>query len=79
MEEWIHPDDWEMVKTYQLERQSGGRTQAQYDFRMLDREGNSRWLTQSGVRTEWEGREDIHLPGGRDGAAPIGFRLSIAV
>jgi PAS domain S-box-containing protein len=56
LEQWIHPDDREMVKTYQLERQSGGRTPAQYDFRILDRQGNPRWLTQSGVRTEWEGR-----------------------
>ena len=54
--EYIHPDDREMVIEHHLKRLSGEEIPRQYSFRMIDRNGHTRWIRNNGVLIEWEGR-----------------------
>jgi len=53
---YIHPDDRQMVYEHHRKRLSGEEVPRLYSMRMLDREGNTRWVQNNGVLIEWEGR-----------------------
>ena len=54
--EYIHPDDRQMVIEHHRKRLSGEEIPRIYSLRMIDREGNVRWVQNNGVLIEWEGR-----------------------
>ena len=55
-EEFIHPDDEEMVVNNHLRRLRGENAPQLYAFRIIDREGSVKWLEISAVLIEWEGK-----------------------
>jgi PAS domain S-box-containing protein len=54
--DFVHPDDREMVKEHHIKRLSGEEELEVYDMRVLDKAGNVKWLRNSGVVIDWEGR-----------------------
>jgi PAS domain S-box-containing protein len=54
--DYIHPDDREMVIEHHRKRLAGDEVPAIYSIRMLDRQGNFKWIQNNGVMIEWEGR-----------------------
>ena len=54
--ELIHPDDREMVVDHYRRRLAGEETQPRYAFRVLSRDGGSRWVEIWAVLIDWEGR-----------------------
>lgn len=53
--EFIHPDDREMVIQRHLRRLKGEDFEKVYTFRMIDKEGNSRWLEINATLIDWNG------------------------
>lgn len=53
---FIHPDDREMVTENYLKRLQGRELPHIYDFRILDMEGNIKWLEINATLINWEGR-----------------------
>jgi len=54
--ELIHPDDLEMAIKYYLECLQGKETPPIYDLRIIDKDGNTKWLESNVVLITWEGR-----------------------
>ncbi len=54
--DFVHPDDREMVIEHHLKRLSGEEIPRIYSFRMIDKNGNIKWIRNNGVIIEWEGR-----------------------
>ena len=54
--EYIHPDDREMVIEHHRKRLAGKEVPRPYSFRMIDKNGDPRWIRNNGVIVEWEGR-----------------------
>jgi len=54
--EFIHPDDREMVVERHLKRLKGEELPPVYLFRIIDREGNTKWLEIRAALIAWEGR-----------------------
>ncbi|MBN1690305.1 MAG: PocR ligand-binding domain-containing protein [Dehalococcoidia bacterium] len=54
--DYIHPDDRAVVMEYDLQRLSGRKAPVSYDFRMIDKSGEIRWINFNAVVTEWEGK-----------------------
>ena len=54
--EYIHPDDREMVIEHHRKRLSGEEIPRPYSFRMVNKDGQTRWIQNNGVIVEWEGR-----------------------
>jgi len=52
----IHPDDRERIMAYHAERMSGNTTPASYALRIIDRQGNTRWLERHVTTIIWEGK-----------------------
>lgn len=52
----IHPDDRELVMGRHARRAKGESIPAVYPFRMVDRQGNIRWMEINAVRIDWEDR-----------------------
>jgi PAS domain S-box-containing protein len=53
---FVHPDDRQMVQEYDLRLLQHKDDPATYDFRMVDAEGNHRWLRDNAVVIDWEAR-----------------------
>ena len=53
--EFIHPDDREMVVQRHLRRLKGEDFEKVYTFRMIDKEGNIRWLEINATLIDWNG------------------------
>ena len=53
--EFIHPDDREMVIQRHLRRLKGEDFEKVYTFRMIDKEGNIRWLEINATLIDWNG------------------------
>ena len=51
----IHPDDRAMAKGHHQKRLEGEAV-IRYEFRMIDKDGSTKWIEISGVLIEWEGR-----------------------
>lgn len=54
--DFIHPDDREMVLQHHLRRLKGEEVPKRYLFRIIDKDGQTRWIENDGVLTTWEGR-----------------------
>jgi PAS domain S-box-containing protein len=54
--DYIHPDDREMVIEHHRKRLAGEEVPRIYSLRMIDKEGNVKWIQNNGVMIEWEGR-----------------------
>jgi len=54
--EFIHPEDREMVRERYLRRLKGEILPSIYSFRIIDKEGNTRWVEISAVRITWQGK-----------------------
>jgi len=54
--DYIHPDDREMVIEHHRRRLAGEEIPRPYSFRMIDKNGDLRWIRNNGVIVEWEGR-----------------------
>ena len=54
--EFIHPDDREMVLERHYKRIRGEHITSRYPFRMVDRNGNEKWVEIDSALTNWEGR-----------------------
>jgi PAS domain S-box-containing protein len=53
--DFIHPDDRERVLANHLRRMRGEPVENHYQFRVLHRDGSTRWLETSSVQFEWQG------------------------
>jgi len=54
--EFIHPDDRDMVVERHLRRLKGEELPHMYPFRIVDKEGDIKWVEINAVLIEWEGR-----------------------
>jgi PAS domain S-box-containing protein len=54
--EFIHPDDRDMVLERHLRRLKGDELPYMYPFRIVDKEGDIKWVEINAVLIEWEGR-----------------------
>ncbi|MDY6918011.1 MAG: PAS domain S-box protein [Chloroflexota bacterium] len=52
----IHPDDRQLVAERHMRRLQGEEFEHVYSFRMVDREGNIKWVQINAVLMEWQGR-----------------------
>ncbi len=54
--EYIHPEDREKVAERHFKRLKGKDLPNVYPFRIIDRNGNVRWIEINAVRSEWKGK-----------------------
>lgn len=54
--DYIHPDDREMVIEDHRKRMAGQALPKIYPLRLIDREGNIKWIQNNMVIVDWEGR-----------------------
>jgi PAS domain S-box-containing protein len=52
----VHPDDREMVVERHIKRIRGEQAPGVYTFRMVDKQGDVKWLEVNAVVMDWEGR-----------------------
>jgi PAS domain S-box-containing protein len=52
----IHPEDREMVLDNYLRRLRGETVPSIYAFRVIDKDGNARWVELGAVKIDWEGK-----------------------
>jgi len=52
--DFIHPDDRAMVMEYHIERLKGEAVPETYFFRIITRDGQTKWLENKGVLVSWE-------------------------
>ncbi len=58
-EDLIHPDDREMVAELHRRRLAGESIPHVYPFRILDKQGNVKWVEINAVLINWEGRSAV--------------------
>ncbi len=68
--DFIHPDDKNMVVKRHLARIAGEQAESTYTFRVLHRDGNTRWLEINAVKIDWQGKPAT-LNFGRDITARV--------
>jgi len=54
--EFIHPDDQQRVAEVHAARLRGEQVPSVYEFRIIDKDGWTRWLENNGVVIEWNGK-----------------------
>ncbi len=54
--EFIHPDHRERVKGIHMKRLEGEEVPPFYEFKVLDKKGNVKWLENNGILFEWSNR-----------------------
>jgi PAS domain S-box-containing protein len=54
--EFIHPDDRALVAERHQKRSKGEKLPDTYPFRIIDKDGNTRWIEINSVRIDWDGR-----------------------
>ncbi len=52
--ELVHPEDRQMVADRHLRRLAGEALPAVYDFRIIDKQGNTKWVEINAVAIQWE-------------------------
>lgn len=52
----IHPDDLEMVAQHTIARVRGEEPRSQYEFRIVQRDGNTIWVETIAIQTIWDGQ-----------------------
>ncbi|NOX45531.1 MAG: PAS domain S-box protein [Chlorobi bacterium] len=55
----IHPDDREIAKRRIADRTDGKRKQDRFVYRILDKEGNLKWLENNTILIDWHGKPAI--------------------
>jgi len=55
----VHPDHREIVRARGLSRQGGGAVPARYEFPIVTRRGDTRWLDCTATRVEFDGRPAV--------------------
>ncbi len=53
--EFVHPDDRQIVTERYLMRVRGEGASAAYSFRIIDKQGDTRWVEVNAVTTAWQG------------------------
>jgi len=53
--EFVHPDHREQLRGIQIKRLKGEEVPSVYEFRVVDKQGNTKWLENKGVLIEWGG------------------------
>jgi PAS domain S-box-containing protein len=53
---FIHPDDRAMVAERHRKRMQGDTIPTRYTFRLITKDGNTRWVEANAVQITWEGR-----------------------
>jgi signal transduction histidine kinase len=53
---FVHADDWETVTEHHIRRLSGEEKPEPYDFRIVDKAGNTKWVRNNGVIIDWQGK-----------------------
>ena len=54
--EFVHPDDREQVMKIHLKRFKGEEVPPVYEVRIVDKQGETKWLENNGILIEWGGR-----------------------
>jgi PAS domain S-box-containing protein len=54
--QFVHPDDREMVLKYHIERLKGEEVASVYQFRIIDKNENIKWIEGSVVLINWDGK-----------------------
>ena len=54
--EFVHPDDREQVMGIYAKRLKGEEVPRTYEFRAVDKQGNTKWIENNGILIEWSGR-----------------------
>ena len=54
--EFVHPDDREQVMKIHLKRFKGEEVPPVYEVRIVDKQGEAKWLENNGILIEWGGR-----------------------
>ena len=54
--EFVHPDDRERVMDIHTRRLQGQEVPFVYEFRTVDKQGNTKWMENNGVLIAWKGR-----------------------
>ncbi len=54
--EFVHPDDRKRVAEFHIERLRGDTVPSVSEFRIIDKNGRTRWLENNGVLIEWNGK-----------------------
>ena len=57
--EFIHPDDRQMMMDNHVRRLAGKDVPSSYTFRMIDKEGNTKWIQINAVLLDWEGKPAV--------------------
>jgi len=57
--EAFHPDDRETLVARHRQRLAGEEVLNSYDFRIIDKQGQTKWLRMNAVRIEWAGRPAV--------------------
>ena len=57
--EFIHPEDRELVFRRYKERLSSKNPPEKYEFRLVDKDGNTKWVEIHSVRIEWNGKSAV--------------------
>ncbi len=57
--EFVHPDDRERVTEIHVKRFNGEQVPAAYEFRIVDKQGNMKWLENSAILIDWGGRPAV--------------------
>ncbi len=52
----VHPDDREMALSYRTRRMKGEKVPDSYTVRIVDKQGNTRWLLRNVTQLAWEGK-----------------------
>ncbi|MBD3217626.1 MAG: PAS domain S-box protein [candidate division Zixibacteria bacterium] len=52
--EFIHPEDRDMIMKYHLDRIAGKEVPGEYNFRIVEKSGQTRWVENKSVLIEWE-------------------------
>ncbi len=55
----VHPDYVEMIKTRARERLAGGQAPPQYEFKILRKNGEERWVLMTAGVTNYEGKPSV--------------------
>jgi PAS domain S-box-containing protein len=54
--EFVHPDDQQQVMAIHIKRLKGEEVPHAYEFRIVDKRGNIKWLENNGILIEWGGK-----------------------
>jgi PAS domain S-box-containing protein len=54
--EFVHQDDRKLVMEIYMKRFKGEEIPLVYEFRTVDKQGNTKWLENNGIMIEWDGK-----------------------